>query len=110
MKGRISDLNSQHDIVVDFELSETPTDIIMRLVNSESRENVIPFFPGEREYEYIKYGETIIESANSTFAVLQKGGDVADLVWDTPLKAQIDEQIQANSKEIRFYASIFPIA
>ena len=102
MKGIISDIYNQQEIVVDFELSETPRDMIMRLVNSEPKESIVGLFVGESEYEKLKNGG-IIDSQNSTLAVFQKGRNGVILVWYKPIGEQI-KNLKADGKEIRFVA------
>jgi len=107
MKGKISDINEATSISFDFELSETPKAMILRLLGSQPKESMVGLFGGEDGYNETKT-QGDFDTQNSSIG-LTVGSEVIPLVWDQPLQAQVGEQVkslQANGKEVPFVVSI----
>jgi hypothetical protein len=107
MKGKISDINESTSISFDFQLSETPKAMILRLLASEQKDSMIGLFGGEDSYNETKT-QGDFDTQNSSMG-LTAGSEVIPLVWDQPLQAQVGDQVknlQANGNEIPFVASI----
>jgi len=107
MKGKISDINESTSISFDFELSETPKAMIIRLLGSQPKESMVGLFGGEEGYnEAQQQGD--FDTQNSSIG-LTAGSEVIPLVWDQPLQIQAGGQVkslQANGKEVPFVVSI----
>jgi hypothetical protein len=107
MKGKLSDINESTSISFDFELSETPKAMILRLLASQPKESMIGLFGGEDGYNETKT-QGDFDTQNSSIG-LTAGSEVILLVWDQPMQAQVGEQVktlQANGKEVPFVVSI----
>ncbi|MCL2061135.1 MAG: hypothetical protein FWH03_00715 [Firmicutes bacterium] len=107
MRGKLSDINNSTTISFDFELSETPKAMILKLIESQSKEAMIGVFGGEDGYNETKT-QGDFDTQNSSIG-LTAGGEVITLAWDQPLQAQVGEQVktlQASGKEVPFVANI----
>lgn len=107
MKGKLSNIEETTSVSFDFELSETPKTMILRLLSTASKEALVGIFGGEAGYNETK-AEGDFDTQNSSIG-LTAGNEVMRLVWDQPLQAQAGEQIKsinASGKEIPFVANI----
>jgi len=107
MKGKITDINESTSISFDFELSETPKAMILRLLDSQPKESMVGLFGGEDGYNETKTQGDFDTQLSSMG--LTAGSELITLVWDQPIQAQAGEQIknlQANGKEVPFVVSI----
>jgi len=106
MKGKLSNIQNTTSISFDFELSETPKAMILRLLSSEQKEAMIGIFGGEDSYNDIK-AEGDFDPKSSIGCIVS--GEVFPLTWESPLQVQIGEQIKAlkaDGKEVPFVAEI----
>ena len=107
MKGKMTDINESTSISFDFELSETPKAMILRLLSSQPKESMVGLFGGEDGYNETKT-QGDFDTQNSSLG-LTAGGEVINLTWDQPLQAQAGDQVknlQASGKEVPFVVSI----
>jgi len=107
MKGKLSDINESTSISFDFELSETPKAMILRLLASQPKESMIGVFGGEDGYNETKT-QGDFDTQNSSIG-LTAGSEVINLVWDQPLQVQVGEQVKtlhSNGKEVPFVVNV----
>ena len=108
MKGTLSDIYGTSINNFDFELSETPKDLILRLVSSHLKESMIALFSAESDYDETK-SQNHFDTNASMFGFAPKDTIPIILSWDQPLQKQISKQaevLQASGKEIPFIANI----
>lgn len=98
MKGRLTDVNESCAVDFDFELSETPKEMVLRLLNSESKDVMQSLFNGTQAYEEAKT-QGSFDTAASSIAV-KLGYDMVTLDWEETIQAQIGDKLKTfDSKE-----------
>ena len=106
MKGKLSDVSESCSVDFEFELSETPEEMISRLLKRESQEVVQSLFNGGDGYLEAKANGSF-GLAESSIAV-KLGIDLERLDWKDTLQAQIGDKLKTlDPKEsVHFVATI----
>ena len=110
MKGKLSDLNDICLVEFDFELSETPEEILLRLLQSEPQEVMQSLFRSAESYKEAKANGSF-DKFDSSIGVIW-GYDAIFLDWEKTLQAQIGDKLKtlAPEERILFVIAIAKIA